>query len=495
MTVYICFSTICYKLHHSITSILITERINYAIEHNYAVASIDMPDEYLDTVVAISSLQVPNYVNSAYVSPNCFELIRQLKLTYDYLHLDLAPLKALIDEIELTKYKTAVIDYIEHALMTSNAKLHLAHPFMTADFYRKFADRFDFSTYIDRREIDIPDIYDYPLGELPAEIAIYYFPRSSVYKYAPDVPIELDLCSINTNDIFEYSSDFKNIELLISHNANDYHLLARNKHLPNWFVDKHIDKFLKYVRPMYYSFNTTYLALRILAVNPNLIANCILGTKDIPIDIINKHIDKFNLSLCTGHNASFYHSLKLTTNDHYSMIVHCNELPMDFIASHITSMSYFNPNNKLLTNQFILEYANYIMTDLTDFDYDVLYDWRITDEFAHQLLLRNYDLIHVFMINRWLSADFYNRYLPYDIKHINDKSNANLISMYIHYIVYNNNIDEKIIANYDVCSKHLHLLHVFKLIPLQLYINYNIKHLLERIDTEPPISNVQTLFN
>jgi hypothetical protein len=322
---------------------------------------------------------------------------------------------------------------------------------------------------------------------MPMELALIYF-RDSIHRYIPDAPIEwyeYNDDSYYLRHVFEYSSDFKAIDSCIGYYSLNTHLIAKNKHLPDWFVDKHIKEFLK--GGLYMQISSLYLIIKILSHRPELIHSYSLCTKNVPVGIVNQYIEKFNLSECSGHTADFYNQLQ-PASWQFVDLDECNELPMEFIAKNLQRMGSFNPDNRRLTNKFILQHAAHIT-----YHHNLLNNWKISDEFAHQLVEINQNLIIPFLTNRWLTINFYNRYLPYNINQIRSNFNANLIGIYSHWIIHE--LHEKIIGNYELCNKHLELLDSFSSIPLQLYIDRNIKTKLERIDRTPPISDIVRLFN
>lgn len=492
--VWVVFRQAEYKLNPSVKSSFITARIDYAIdyatENNHDRVKIYLPIEYRDAFLAINTAKINEYITAAYQSNDCLQLIRSLRLTHDYLHLDLTQMRKLIDAAELAKYKTAVLNYIEHALNTCGYKLELMHEFLTEEFYTKYVDRIDFHKYKNANYQLYYEVSQYPIKNLPDSLAIANFP-TSIWRFISNVPINvLQMETSNNGDdldfMCEYAEDFVAIDIISNKRILDSNIIAKNRHIPEWFVDKHLYELSNCIDR---DTKNMYLIIKSLEIYPERVARSCLRTKGMLVTTVNTWIDKFDLQLCEGHTDEFYNSLILK-DDEFQDLEYCAELSMDFITKNLNKMLYFNPDNRRLTRDFILKNANYI-TKVPH----TLADWKISDQFANQLVGKNASLLRALEYNKWLTSEFYSRYTynAYDITLFCNLTNAYLLDMYwsqcIHRIV------GKIHGNYHTCNKYIHQLEVFGAIPLQLYIDRNIKTKLECIDRNPPISDVVLLMN
>ena len=489
---YVSFSTVTYI--NNLRSVYFTTHIDHALEFNMKLV-INVDDSYLDTYVIANENKLEQYLMLISQTPKYMDKLHMLKQTYDYFQLDLTEMLNIITKIDLTNYINEVNNYISNALQDTGTVLSLMHPLLTADFYRKNIDHLRFNKYYIDHDESSSLADDYPINNLPVEIANEIFQNNPIYNPYVSIRLPIDSsCAVDT--IARFSADFKTIDLHFNDIFYHYqYYLFINKHVPDWFLSKYTNEFLYYERRNEICLerrNANKHMLSIILENIETMYSNSISPINVNIDIINKYVDKFNFTECSG-SVEFYDKLILPVEKYYQLRL-CNDLPMEFIDKYLLLMSSFNPVNSRLTNEFILKNCNYITLPEDGIDSYTFNDWKITDDFAHKLIYNRLDLLYYLLMNRHLTSEFYKCYQPYNITDINHKANIYLIKLYMYHV---SDYEYQLIinSNHEICDEYIFDLHMFKNIPLSIYYKYNIKCYLERIDPTPPISDAYRIVS
>ena len=421
------------------------EIISYMNEHKQTYTLNDYEDEF----IALNT-NLHDYICKIYSNDNDEQIIssiKRLKEAINYFHYDIGKFNELVEDIDDYYYNLRINEYITGILRKYKTTVKF-HQSFTEEFYAEFDDLIDYS--------DV-NLTQYTCANVPLYIIEKHF--SHMYVMARD--LQLSIINENTyNYIFQTSTDFVAIDKYICSTGAKHKYaapLAYNKHLPEWFVEKHIKMLL------FSGIFSVNRAIMQYACKFNMLdGKTYMFVQHVPRDYLISHVEQFGMIYFD--NSILRHNEIFTLNfseDQLSDLGYCEKVPVKFVEENYEKMGQFNCTNLALSKEFILKNITYAWG--TE---EQLSLWKITDEFAIEIYnaIIAQDGIHLYNVDLIELAG--NIYLQYDT--------ANLFQLLTkdNYIRFQGkNYDEYIRRNIDVPNLPIRRL------PLNICKELNITHI------------------
>jgi hypothetical protein len=428
-------------------------------------------DKHHDVFIAINNDEgIYKLVSGVYASNLTYDerltTLKQLKQSFDYFDSSDAidDYLGCIHVCEQDIYFDRVNKYVD-TVMTEHKQLRIngVSAMFKEELCEKYRDRIDFSKYMFDE--------DHHLSE---EFIIKYFPKDTVAQLLVNnsyYPIE---------KLAVFKSSLKTINVILSNTA---YITAAHKYfnlsdvvLSNRFITK---AYLKSYNNLLQYYNMHLFPNKAAS---DLILDAAIESKDfskwsnisvqyLPVEIIKQHANKLNFSRADRNKAITTDLLDelILMPKQISQLATSTKVSAWFIRKHLAcgtnSKLKFNPKNKNLSLDFILSIANNINTKSLSM-------MTIDDMFAIQFCktCRNKKQASIaFMSNENISYSVAKQLFD---KHLGlNWANGKLTFI----------IKIALITRYEFIRDNMHVMYLFTRIPLQIYEEFKIVSLLERI--------------
>jgi hypothetical protein len=263
--------------------------------------------------------------------------------------------------------------------------------------------------------------------------------------------------------VVEHSANLPYISFLLSQDSGLMIYAINNVFIDEEFINRHIDMFHECMDQVNIYDSCNELITRIILQRAEFNKWANMSVEFLPLDIIM--LMHANLSFALAHRN------KQILTEHYDIIpfnafqlsdlYENDKLSEEFIAKNILYMRWFNPNNNLS--------IEFIIKNVSRINMNCVHNWKmplvVADAICKYTLSINIDRLFNNYASTATIAFIQNKHIPMEIS----------LTMYDHCVNHNIKINYELITRYEFIDRHMHLFHMFKEIPFDIYKKYNIK--------------------